>query len=300
MSLDESSFYITLPSNGKQFEDNTLNNFRVRLPQRIDLEGQWDVALIEAIYPHTWNNLSTVSTDGPHGDYALRFSFSITTPGDGAKVIRGNSVLAKVPEGSYQSPLELVAAINKSLFETTNLGFNPDDPNHVHWPKDVNKIVAFDYNSTTKRVVLRVYKREYFTTMALSPKLRYILGFATGDITMDNMFNWEKGGNNTFHRVAEYPIDLRAGLYAIYVYCSIVEKQIVGDVLVPLLAKMPVSGEYDSVVHYICNQPLYIPLIRTSIDTIEIALKDDIDNGISFQYGKVILTLHFRKRPTFL
>ena len=56
MSLDESSFYITLPSNGKQFEDNTINNFRVRLPQRLNLEGLWDVALIEAIYPHTWLN----------------------------------------------------------------------------------------------------------------------------------------------------------------------------------------------------------------------------------------------------
>jgi len=170
----------------------------------------------------------------------------------------------------------------------------------MHWPKEINKIIFFDYNSTTRRIVIRLYKHEYFVNLELSERLRYIMGFGVKDINLKNPYYWTKGLGNVLYNEASFPIDIRAGLYNIYVYCSIVEKQIIGDALVPLLAKMPVSGTFDSVVHHICQHPIYVPLVRTNIDTIEIAIKDDTNNGISLQYGKVILTLHFRKRPTFL
>lgn len=50
------SFYITLPSNASLnvFKDNTSSHFKVDLPQHIDLEGPWEVALCEISYPHTW------------------------------------------------------------------------------------------------------------------------------------------------------------------------------------------------------------------------------------------------------
>ncbi|PFX25939.1 putative uncharacterized transposon-derived protein F54H12.3 [Stylophora pistillata] len=52
---DKDSFYLTLPSNGYlsklEFPDNSNNNWRIRLPQTIKLEGQWEVGLASISYP---------------------------------------------------------------------------------------------------------------------------------------------------------------------------------------------------------------------------------------------------------
>ncbi|KAL7382483.1 hypothetical protein ABVT39_023224 [Epinephelus coioides] len=52
-------FYITLPSNASAhvFKNNTGSSFHVVLAQHIDLEGPWQVALMEISYLHTWHNI---------------------------------------------------------------------------------------------------------------------------------------------------------------------------------------------------------------------------------------------------
>jgi hypothetical protein len=52
-------FYLTLPSNSSiaYFQNNTVANFRVKLAETIVLTGQWEVALTELHYPHTWSTL---------------------------------------------------------------------------------------------------------------------------------------------------------------------------------------------------------------------------------------------------
>ena len=54
-----SDFYLTLPSNSSMsyYEDNTLISFTTRLPNTIDLEGDWEVGLVEIQYPHNWFNV---------------------------------------------------------------------------------------------------------------------------------------------------------------------------------------------------------------------------------------------------
>lgn len=37
--------------------DNTTNKFRVQLPYTHQLEGNWEVALVEIIYPYSWDNV---------------------------------------------------------------------------------------------------------------------------------------------------------------------------------------------------------------------------------------------------
>ena len=39
-----------------------------------------------------------------------------------------------------------------------------------------------------------------------------------------------------------------------------------------------------------------IPVYRQILDTIEIDIKDDAGDSISFQHGKVVVKLHFRKQ----
>jgi len=47
-------FYITLPSGG---EGNKTSSFTVNLPYEIDLHGEWEVALVNVLYPTSWYNV---------------------------------------------------------------------------------------------------------------------------------------------------------------------------------------------------------------------------------------------------
>ena len=57
--MEVTQFYLHLPSNASldKFPTNTLTEYRVCLPQTISLSGDWEVALTEIHYPHSWNNV---------------------------------------------------------------------------------------------------------------------------------------------------------------------------------------------------------------------------------------------------
>ena len=57
--MEVTQFYLQLPSNASldKFPNNTLTEYRVCLPQTITLSGDWEVALTEIHYPHSWNNV---------------------------------------------------------------------------------------------------------------------------------------------------------------------------------------------------------------------------------------------------
>jgi hypothetical protein len=54
-----SQFHLTLPSNAsmKYYPDNTVAKYTTRLSNRIELDGDWEVALAEIIYPCSWYNI---------------------------------------------------------------------------------------------------------------------------------------------------------------------------------------------------------------------------------------------------
>ena len=57
--MESTQFYLHLPSNSSldKFPHNTLTEYRVGLPQTLNLTGEWEVALTEIHYPHSWNNI---------------------------------------------------------------------------------------------------------------------------------------------------------------------------------------------------------------------------------------------------
>lgn len=52
-------FYLTLPSNSsmREFPDNKLCTYVTRLAKNVDLDGRWEVGLVEIQYPNTWHNV---------------------------------------------------------------------------------------------------------------------------------------------------------------------------------------------------------------------------------------------------
>jgi hypothetical protein len=98
--MDE--FYVTLPSNSsmKYYPDNTLCTFTTILPHVIELQGNWEVGLVEIQYPYNWYNIPT-DID------ARTFNLSVQTENGWVE----HSF--HIPPGYYPDLLTLVRAMMK-------------------------------------------------------------------------------------------------------------------------------------------------------------------------------------------
>jgi hypothetical protein len=82
-----------------------------------------------------------------------------------------------------------------------------------------------------------------------------------------------------------------------YVYCDVASHSIIGDTKTPLLRVCNVAGKHGEYVRHTYVQPHYVPVGRHEFDTIEIAIYNDAGRKpMPFQYGKSVVTLHFRRR----
>ena len=94
--------------------------------------------------------------------------------------------------------------------------------------------------------------------------------------------------------VSPYVTDLH-GTTTMYVYCDIVQPQVVGDTSAQLLRGIPVEGKLGETVTKTFTNVQYVPVQKKSFEDIEILLRDDTGNVMSFERGKAIATLHFRQ-----
>jgi hypothetical protein len=63
--MNGTHFYLTLPSIASLdvFPDNKTTEYRVKLPQPIELDGNWEVGLYSIFYPNTWYTLRNLIVD---------------------------------------------------------------------------------------------------------------------------------------------------------------------------------------------------------------------------------------------
>lgn len=259
--MESTSFYMTLPSSTRSsdvmYPDNSASAFRIQLPKTIHLKNKYEVALAEISYPHTWSTF--------HNDSDYRFGFIYSDPDPQKDDI---SAEVRIAKGYYKSPEELCREINQSF-----RGRFQD--------YDFYNMLQFSYNTITRKVRLKL-KMEGKGTLRLNPGLADVLGFSS-EIFMES-------------ETASYEADITRGFYNLYVYCNICEPQIVGDAYVQLLRTVFISGKHGDMATTVYNEPHYVPVNINSFDTIEINIKNDMNETISFETGKVICKLHFRQK----
>ena len=102
--MEVTQFYLHLPSNSSldKFPNNTLTEYRVCLPQTISLTGDWEVALTDIHYPHSWNNIQ--------GDFRNRFYLR-------NQELDGMWEALIVPQGHYSSITDVIAKMNEVVGE---------------------------------------------------------------------------------------------------------------------------------------------------------------------------------------
>lgn len=288
-------FYLTLPSNTEP--ENKTGNFSVLLPTKLQLRGKWEVALVEIQYPYSWNNISS----NPKLD-KMKWIDKVLHYRDGMDsenwldVTFENGFMAKVfvPPGHYGNIRELLTAIEygkeQTSLEIENTLKTTEMPKkYTLLPIHIDHIkygFSLHFEQTIKRVICKFWDNKV-KHIGLSPSLRYMLGFEQLDII---------GERN----IAKYHPDIRVGFYSLFIYCSLVEPQIVGNVTAPLLRSVHIHGTYGDIVEKLYQTPHYVPVMAKDIDRIEIDIKDDNNQSVPFQFGKTVVKLHFRKKRSLL
>ena len=98
--MEVTQFYLHLSSNSSldKFPKNTLSEYRVGLPQTIILSGDWEVALTDIHYPHSWNNVQGVFPN----------RFYLRNP-----KLHGVLEALIIPPGHYSSITDVIAKMNE-------------------------------------------------------------------------------------------------------------------------------------------------------------------------------------------
>jgi hypothetical protein len=93
-----------------------------------------------------------------------------------------------------------------------------------------------------------------------------------------------------------YPAAL-LGASIIYIYCSIVDYQMLGNTMVPLLrtVTIPPNRNRGEMIHEKFENPLYVKVRLKRVEDIEISFHDDTGKLIAFQAGSALLAIEFRK-----
>jgi hypothetical protein len=85
-------------------------------------------------------------------------------------------------------------------------------------------------------------------------------------------------------------------IQSLFIYCDIIDYQYVGDAYVPLLRNVVVENSFPktAIAHY--DNPHYVTINKSEINSIHVEIRDDTGEKIKFDQGKVIIKLHFRPK----
>ena len=276
-------FYITLPSNTNGAQ-NTTSNFRVRLPEEIQLTGgEWEVGLVELQFPCSWYNVSDELEEDVYSDLVHS---KLRQNEIEFVLMSGHEVCVKVAPGNYKTVNELITAISVAIenAELINLTIDKVLDDIDSSTSDLSKHISFGYEHN--KVYFKAVYDNMIKHVQMSQMLRYILGFEKTRFP----------GNKKEKIHAKYPPDLRAGIESFFIYTDIIAPQLVGNKRAQVLRIVPVSGTFGEIVDRTFVTPHYVPVLKKVFASIDISIKTDQDRPFSFQFGKSIVKLHFRKR----
>ena len=174
----------------------------------------------------------------------------------------------------YSSVKDYVLSINKSLKESHVDKSSVDKSNEIEFFLELNgKVTA---------------RLSPGYTVRLRREQAIVLGFMT----------FEDSSETCDIENAQETGMYKANLYRetnIHVYCDIVQPQIVGDKMAPLLAVVPCQETYDTYeTLYAVENIHYIPVQTKSFQNIKLHLRSSTEESIPFEHGRATITLHVK------
>uniref|UniRef100_H3A7V0 Uncharacterized protein n=1 Tax=Latimeria chalumnae TaxID=7897 RepID=H3A7V0_LATCH len=143
--------------------------------------------------------------------------------------------------------------------------------------------IRFEYKDVENRVYIHTLEELH---ICFNGHLKDMLGTSTRLTKVNAGSSW----------LLPHPADISCGFYTLYVYTDIITHETVGDVNVPFLRCVSITGEANEIATITYDKPHYVRVSKNHIDSITIEIKDDQNNPVPFSFGKVIVKLHFRQR----
>ena len=169
-----------------------------------------------------------------------------------------------IPLTHYSTIDQLILAINSLL--------NAED-------------AAFLYQKSINRVSINLRQGVF---LSFSEKLSDILGF-DGRVSFGLDIK-----NESFPACAKFAPDILGGRYHMFIYTDIIQPQIVGSSLVPMLRMVNITGKEGEAVSKTFMNPYYLELSRSELDIISVLICNELGEELPIDKGQVTLTLHFR------
>ena len=121
-------FYLTLPSNSslEYFPNNIVANFKVKLAEAVELIEEWEVALAEIHYPHSWSTIR----EGNQQTFIYKLGPGFDETG-------------LIPDGHYNSVPDLIRKLNRCM------------------TKEAQSKIKFSYVANKRKVKINVPKGGY-------------------------------------------------------------------------------------------------------------------------------------------
>ncbi len=256
-----SHFYLTLPSNSsmKTYPNNTVAKYVTQLQNRIELDGDWEVGLIEVMYPNNWANVIgqsvSIFIDGMN-------KAKVDIPDDYYSSI--DALFDKFKGLVYSTLRQHKASLDMKLVKAKN--DKGEDETYITIRNTYEKLIAFEVSSGLAKILgLESYDMDYLDGIN---------------------YNFESSR-----------IDMKFGgpLNNLFVYCDVVEHVPVGDTAAPLLRCLNIKGKRGEGVCSAYDSPIYVPVQKKSFETVEVNIMIDTGEPVPFTGGRSLITLHFRR-----
>ncbi len=310
-------FYISLPSDYEQslklFPRNKPGSYTVHLPYDLNLDGSWQVALDEIQFQHTWMNftqdshltLVTLLTGETTADDKSRTlftkdHFTLTAEADNQNI---EVLHITLPAGYYETPSMINEVLSRFIRNEVIMERAKHDRSQY-----TKSYLNLRYDHIQKKAEM---KDGYYETKLFSDDAGghfAALGFRPTEYeheipedhenyeywvsTYKNLKYYKSNKRGT--RMAKEQVYLKKNP-TIFIYCSVIEPQIVGGTQVKLMRTIAIDGDASNVTISNFNRIHYRPVSKGYIRTIEIELRNNKGEYINFQDGEVNCLLHFRK-----
>jgi hypothetical protein len=296
-------FPVTIPSDASKstHPDNTPSKFSIKLDSEINLNGDWEVSIIDLQYPHNWTNIQKASPI--HIIYGSTITLNPELPEkkyDDIRKFQPHKIsapnLGKVQQylASHHIPISRHRRvwIDSTYFPSLQKlgGFICDEINKEY--KEHKDIAAnpltFQYDSMQNRVMFTSVSL-FYTIQFENPEILECLGYPLNKDPISELYILPIGV------FADNAPKLEL-INVIYVYSSILKYQIVGDVLAPLLGVFPVQSQRGTLGYWAFSPRYYVPLAKSQLSNIDIELRSHSGELINFPKGNTVCRLHFRRK----
>lgn len=251
-------FYAFIPSNAstRLFADNATSHYKVQLPNRLELCGKWQVALVQVQYPNTIAQIV-------EGENAIKLQHR-----------DGHEDTFFVRPGYYANQRDFLFALHNALTPIEAL------------PEDKGRRSVLEITSEN-HVLIHALPDFAGGTLSFSPRLAMQMGLEhPGPYTVNEQL--------CAPNAMDLSLGIPPMLF-IY-FDKITEQIVgdcYAPLLATIPTE--ISGRYGSVSVFSVERPLYLDLATKNFDVIEVDIRDHAGKYVSFNYGTSMLLCHFRR-----